>query len=89
MVLCDTQVDAVMALARQYQVSRLIVLEEPASWRTSLQGVVMACAGCSGWSVYAFAAELEQLLGQSVVLVPLTAENRYSQLLERRGRRLL
>lgn len=89
MVLRDTQIDEAVALARQYQVSRLIILEEQASWRTSLQGVVMACAGCSGWHVYAFAAELEQLLGQSVVLVPLTTENRYTQLLERRGRRLL
>ena len=49
----------------------------------------LACDGVAGWKLYELAARLEDKINMPLDLVSLTPSTRFTQLIERNGRRLL
>jgi hypothetical protein len=49
----------------------------------------LACDGIVGWRLYELAARLEEEINALLDLVPLTPSTRFTQMVERRGRRLI
>ena len=89
MQLSPTQIDAIVRIAQSFGATRLILfgstLDEPASARD----VDLACDGVEGWDLYRLGAQLEEELRAPLDLVPLHPRSRLTELIERRGVRLL
>ena len=49
----------------------------------------IACDGIQGWKLYEMAARLENELGASLDIVPLSPPNRFTRLIEAKGKNLL
>jgi predicted nucleotidyltransferase len=76
-------------LAKEYGVTRLILFGSAATRPSEARDLDLACDGVSGWEFFALGARLEEELDVPLDLVPLTPPNRFTRLIERRGRELL
>ena len=89
MAIQPQQIERVVALAKTYGATRLILfgsaLEDPARARD----LDLACEGILGWKLFELGARLEQELHASVDLVPLDPPTRFTRLIEAQGKQLL
>ena len=83
------QLDRVIALAKAYGATRLILFGSAASKPEQARDLDLACDGISGWRFYELGARLEEELQIPLDLVPLSPPTRFTRLIERRGRVLL
>ena len=83
------QFTLITTLARSYGATRLFIFGSALDSPDTARDLDLACDGIPGWKLYELAARLEQELNVPLDLVPLTPPTRFTQLIERRGRRLL
>lgn len=89
MAFSQKQFDYISSLARSYGVTRLILFGSAQENPETARDIDLACDGVSGWKLYELAARLEEEIHAPLDLVPLTPPNRFTQMIERRGRRLI
>jgi len=89
MAFSQEQFDKITELARSYGVTRLILFGSALDSPDLARDIDLACDGVPGWRLYELAARLEEQLEAPLDLVPLTPSNRFTQMIERRGRRLI
>jgi predicted nucleotidyltransferase len=83
------QFEKITSLAKSYGATRLILFGSAQDSPDTARDIDLACDGVSGWKLYELAARLEEEINAPLDLVPLTPSNRFTQMIERRGRRLI
>lgn len=83
------QFDKITILAKSYGVTRLILFGSAQDNPESAHDIDLACDGVPGWKLYELAARIEEEINAPLDLVPLTPSTRFTQMIERRGRRLI
>jgi predicted nucleotidyltransferase len=83
------QFNLITTLAQSYGATRLFLFGSSLEHPDTARDLDLACDGVAGWKLYELAARLEQELNVPLDLVPLSPPTRFTQLIERRGRRLL
>jgi uncharacterized protein len=89
MAFSQDQIDKITLLARNFGATCLILFGSAQDSPDSARDIDLACDGVPGWKLYELAARLEEEINAPLDLVPLTPPNRFTQLIERRGRRLI
>ncbi|WP_243374404.1 DNA polymerase III subunit beta [Geotalea sp. SG265] len=85
----QAQLDKITALAKSYGATRLILFGSAHEHPEAARDIDLACDGVPGWKLYELAARLEDEINVPLDLIPLTPPNRFTQMIERRGRRLI
>lgn len=88
-MLQPAQIQRTISLAKEYGATRLILFGSALTSPDQARDLDLACDGVVGWKLFEPGARLEEELGIPLDLVPLTPSNRFTQLIERRGRILL
>ena len=83
------QFEKITVLARKYGATSLILFGSALDDPESARDIDLACDGVPGWKLYELAARLEDELHVPLDLVPLSPANRFTRMIERRGRRLI
>jgi len=83
------QLNKITSLAKGYGATRLILFGSANENPDTSRDVDLACDGVLGWKLYELAAKLEDELRLPLDLIPLTPPNRFTEMIERRGRRLI
>jgi len=83
------QFDLITRLAQSYGATRLFLFGSALENPDTARDLDLACDGIIGWKLYELAARLERELNTPLDLVPLSPPTRFTQMIERRGRRLL
>jgi predicted nucleotidyltransferase len=89
MTFSQEQFDKISATAKSYGVTRLFLFGSALDNLETARDIDLACDGVAGWKLYELAARLEEDVNVPLDLVPLTPSNRFTQMIERRGRRLI
>jgi predicted nucleotidyltransferase len=89
MAIRQEQIDRAIALAKTYGATRLILFGSAAARPEQARDLDLACDGVNGWKLYELGARLEEELQIPLDLVPLHPPNRFTRLIERRGKVLL
>jgi uncharacterized protein len=89
MAFSQYQLDKLTSLAKTYGVTRLILFGSAQDSPETARDIDLACDGIAGWKLYELAARLEEEINAPLDLVPLTPSTRFTQMVERRGRRLI
>jgi len=89
MAIRQEQLDQAVALAKAYGATRLILFGSAASTPEQARDLDLACDGVAGWKFYELGARLEEELKIPLDLVPLSPPNRFTRIIERRGKVLL
>jgi len=89
MAVQQKQIERVIALAKAYGATRLILFGSAAIAPDRARDLDLACDGVSGWKLYELGARLEEELRIPLDLVPLSPPNRFTRLIEQRGKILL
>lgn len=89
MAFSQEQFDKIALTAKSYGATRLILFGSAQDSPETARDIDLACDGVSGWKLYELAARLEDEINVPLDLVPLTPSNRFTQMIERRGRRLI
>lgn len=89
MAIRQEQIDRAIALAKSYGATRLILFGSAAATPEQARDLDLACDGVAGWKFYELGARLEEELRIPLDLVPLSSPNRFTRLIERRGKVLL
>ncbi|MDY0384498.1 MAG: nucleotidyltransferase family protein [Geobacter sp.] len=85
----QTKFDKITLLAKDYGATKLILFGSAHDTPEEARDIDLACDGVSGWKLYELAAKLEEEIDMPLDLVPLSPSTRFTQMIERRGRRLL
>lgn len=83
------KLERIVALAKSYGASRLILFGSAAESPETARDIDLACSGVHGWKLYELAARLEDELQVPLDLVPLTPASRFTRRIEERGKVLL
>ena len=83
------QFDRITSLAKSYGATRLILFGSALDNPDTARDIDLACDGVPGWKFYELAARLEEELHVPLDLVPPAPANRFTQMIERRGKRLI
>ena len=78
-----------VALAKAFGVTRLILFGSAVTEPSQARDLDLACDGVIGWKFYELGARLEEELQLPLDLAPLSPPNRFTRLIERRGKVLL
>lgn len=89
MAFSQDQFNKLTSLAKTYGVTRLILFGSAQDSPETARDIDLACDGIVGWRLYELAARLEEEISAPLDLVPLTPSTRFTQMVERRGRRLI
>jgi uncharacterized protein len=89
MAITQTQIERIIALAKDYGATRLILFGSAVEMPDKARDIDLACDGVPGWKLYEFAARLEEELGANLDIVPLSPPNRFTKLIETKGKVLL
>lgn len=89
MGISQDQLDRVIALAKDYGATRLILFGSAAAAPERAKDLDLACDGVSGWSLYELGARLEEELQIPLDLIPLTPPTRFTRRVEQQGQVLL
>ncbi len=89
MAIRQEQIDRAVALAKAYGATRLILFGSAAAAPEQARDLDLACDGVAGWKFYELGARLEEELRIPLDLIPLSPPNRFTRLIERRGKVLL
>ena len=80
------QLDRVIALAKSYGATRLILFGSAASAPDEARDLDLACDGVSGWKFYELGARIEEELKISLDLISLNPPTSFTRLVERKGK---
>ena len=85
----EVQLGRVIELAKEFGATRLILFGSAADNLSTARDIDLACDGVTGWAFYELGARLEEELQKPLDLVPLTPSNRFTRLIEQRGKVLI
>ena len=68
--------------------TRLIVFGSAADSPETARDLDLACAGIEGWALFELGARLEDALHVPLDLAPLEPSNKFTRMIERRGKEL-
>ncbi len=80
-----TIVDKIIALAREYGATRLILFGSYTRNPAEAHDLDLACEGIHGWKLYEFAGRVENELHIILDVFPLNPSTRFTQHIEREG----
>ena len=80
------QLDRVIALAKSYGATRLILFGSAASAPDKAKDLDLACDGVSGWKFYELGARIEEELKITLDLISLNPPTNFTRLVERKGK---
>ena len=89
MTLDASRIASIVALAKSYGVTRLILFGSATEGGPDVRDIDLACDGVPGWKLFDLAARIEEALGIPVDLIPLVPETRFTRTLLRKGKVLL
>ena len=89
MAISQTQMQKIISMAKSYGAVRLILFGSNVDTPDQARDIDLACDGVPGWKLYELAARLEEELHSPLDIVPLSPPNRFTRLIEQRGRVLL
>jgi predicted nucleotidyltransferase len=79
----------IIALARKYGATRLILFGSYARAPAEAHDIDLACEGIQGWKLYEFAGQLENELRIPLDIFPLSPPTPFTHRIEREGNVLL
>ena len=85
----QNQMNRIIELAKDYGAKRLILFGSYLTNPDEARDLDLACDGIKGWKIYEFGGRLENELRIQIDVVPLTPKNRFTRLIEQRGKILL
>jgi predicted nucleotidyltransferase len=88
-ILDKKTLERIKALAKAYGATRLILFGSAVSNPEKARDIDLACDGISGWKLYELAARLEEELRIPMDLIPLNPQNRFTRMIERKGKALI
>ena len=83
------QIDRAIEIAETFGATRLILFGSAATDPEQAKDIDLACDGVAGWKIFELGARLEEELKIPLDLIPLSPPNRFTRIIERRGRVLL
>ena len=89
MAILEEHFNRAAAVAKSFGATRLIVFGSAIDQPNEATDLDLACDGVSGWKLYELGARLEEELQIPLDLVPLSPPNRFTRMIERRGKVLL
>jgi len=89
MTIQQEQLDRAIEIAETFGATRLILFGSAATNPEQAKDIDLACDGVAGWKIFELGACLEEELKMPLDLVPLSPPNRFTRIIERRGRVLL
>ena len=89
MAILEEHFNHAAAVAKSFGATRLIVFGSAIDQPNEATDLDLACDGVSGWKLYELGARLEEELQIPLDLVPLSPPNRFTRMIERRGKVLL
>ena len=89
MTIQQEQLDRAIEIAETFGATRLILFGSAATDAEQAKDIDLACDGVTGWKIFELGARLEEELKMPLDLVPLSPPNRFTRIIERRGRVLL
>ncbi len=89
MTIQQEQLDRAIEIAETFGATRLILCGSAATDPEQAKDIDLACDGVAGWKIFELGARLEEELKMPLDLIPLSPPNRFTRIIERRGRVLL
>jgi predicted nucleotidyltransferase len=89
MTVQQEQLDRAIEIAETFGATRLILFGSAATDPEQAKDIDLACDGVAGWKIFELGARLEEELKMPLDLIPLSPPNRFTRIIERRGRVLL
>jgi predicted nucleotidyltransferase len=89
MTVQQEQLDRAIEIAETFGATRLILFGSAATDPEQANDIDLACDGVAGWKIFELGARLEEELKMPLDLIPLSPPNRFTRIIERRGRVLL
>ena len=89
MGITKAQIDKAINLARDYGATRLLLFGSALEAPEYARDLDLACDGVIGWKFYELGARLEEELGVSLDLIPLSPPTRFTQMIESKSKVLL
>lgn len=89
MAVNQVQIEKVVALAKEYGATRLILFGSAVEIPTEAKDLDIACDGVRGWKLYELAGRIENELGISLDIISLNPPTRFTRYIESKGRVLL
>ena len=89
MIMNQALIEKIVAFAKSYGATRLVLFGSALERPEDARDIDIACDGIAGWKLYEMAARLEEELGASLDIVPLSPPTRFTRLIEAKGKRLL
>ncbi len=89
MGISEQQIDKAIALAKAYGATRLLLFGSALEKPEQARDLDLACDGVAGWKLYELGARLEEELGVSLDIIPLSPPTRFTRFIENRARVLV
>lgn len=89
MAVTQAHINRIIALAKAYGATRLILFGSAADNPEEARDIDIACDGIPGWKIFELAARLEDELGTLLDIVPLNPPNSFTRHIERKGKVLV
>lgn len=89
MVFSEAQIQKLIEIAQRFGATRLILFGSLLNDGTKARDIDIACDGIPGWKLYEFGALLEKEFRVPMDIVPLSPQNRFTRMIEAKGRKLL
>ena len=89
MTIQQEQINRAVEIAETFGATRLILFGRAATDPEQAKDIDLACDGVAGWKIFELGARLEEELKMPLDLIPLSPPNRFTRIIERRGRVLL
>lgn len=89
MAIHQAHIERVLALAKEYGATRLILFGSAVEAPAEARDLDLACDGIPGWKLYELGAQLEEELQVILDIIPLSPPTRFTRLIEAKGKVLL
>lgn len=89
MAIYKAQIERIIAFAKTYGATRLILFGSAAEKPEEAHDIDIACDGITGWKLFEFAAKLEAELGKSLDIVSLSPPSKFTEYIKTKGKVLL
>ena len=89
MAVSNIQIKKIIAVAKAYGATRLILFGSALETPGKARDIDLACDGVPGWKLYELAARLEEDIKTNLDIVPLTPSTKFTKLIEEKGKALL
>ncbi|OGW04170.1 MAG: DNA polymerase III subunit beta [Nitrospinae bacterium RIFCSPLOWO2_02_39_17] len=89
MAVSQKQIERIIAIAKSYGATRLILFGSAVEMPEKARDIDVACDGVEGWKIFALAAKLEDELGMSLDIVPLSPPSKFTEYIKVKGKILL